>query len=246
MHLRLGPLEVWIGRLESGWRVLTRQGGNPLEENLVCCDTAPLMEPPEDCAVHRFASGSSGDAIVVRPMLADRSIVTRPTAPVTIPAGDSVDLFVSTPIWLRIELPRPVRLLLELPTSRPTDTWLGATTRYGDPAYACRTAAQLLLGDLPPRSHRAVTRVSVRNRASESLRLARLSVPVPSLALYRVESGNLWTQPVIATLAAGSGGQPLVELGATPDGARQVELMAQPREETSPTAIKRALQVLLG
>lgn len=182
-----------------------------------------------------------GDAIVLRPMLADREIVTRPEIPVTVPADDFVDLFVSTPIWVRIELPRPQRLLLELPTKRPVDTWLGPNTLQGYAAYASRTAARVMLGHLPMRAHRAVTRVSMRNRAAESRRLARLSVPVPSLRLYCVESGDFWTQPVIATLAAGYGGQPVVELGETPDAGRRVELVAEPREANSPTAIKRAL-----
>ena len=247
LTVQLGPLTLCLAHLEQQWCIMAQAGDDALDDRASYCDLGPVEEPPADAEVHRFATQATGEKIRLRPVLADRSVVARPKTPVTVPAEDEVTLFVSTPIWVSIELIDPDRWLAEVPTSRPSDTWMGPNTRSGSAAYASRTAARLLLENVPLRAHRAVTRVRVKNLASEALQLERLSVPAPALKLFLDEAGHLWTQPVIATLPMGYSGQPEVDLGEKPLDGSAFRLLSEARESAdSSRVIKRVLEVLLG
>lgn len=66
---------------------------------------------------------------------------------------------------------------------RPSDTWFGPTTSEGEPCYASKTVCRLRVEDVPLRPHRCLTKVTLRNRADDSLSLDRLKLPVNALAL---------------------------------------------------------------
>lgn len=243
---RLGPLQLWLAHRPTEWRIAVLGGGDPL-------DPVAAMDPPADGAdippeadVQRFATATPGDKIELMPALADRPVVARPVPTMTVPAGHRVELFVSTPLWLRFSLPAPKRMLFEVPISRPADTWFGVDTQHGTLCYASRTAARLLLDNLPLLAHRVVTRVAVRNDANDGLLLERLGVPMPNLTLFADRQHRLWTQSVLAGRdPAGSLGP--AELGTGPPAeAIEPRLLAGPREHGAPTVLHRALQVFLG
>lgn len=242
LHLALGPLDLWLADRGREWRVSTLAGDDALADRLEIGEPTTEPEVPEGASTQRFVTRRPGSILRLRPALADRPVVGRPEVPVTVPAGDEVDLFVGTPLWLRLELPDPPRPLLELPTTRPTDTWVGADTRSGQLGYASKTAARVNLDHLPVLPHWAVTRVTVRNEAADGLRLERLSVPAPSLGLYIAPNGRFWTRPIEATRKA-NGGPLAVEL-AKPAG--DLEKVAEPREVTTARVLQRALHVFLG
>lgn len=133
---------------------------------------------------------------MLTPVLADRAIVVRPEAPLYVLAGEDITIFASTPVWLRIEAGSPPRLLTEIPSHRPSDTWFGPDSMEGEMCYAVKTAGRLRLDKVPLRLHRAVTPIHVHNHASDALYLDRVQIPVQYLSLYRGENNFLWTPPV--------------------------------------------------
>ena len=122
-------------------------------------------------------------------------MVSRPLKPVHIPPGQEITFFVSSPLWLRLELPEGNSLLEEFPIRRPSDTWFGPSTQVGELCYASETNCLLSLDELPARPHRAFTPVVISNKGDDMMLLERLNLPVPYLSLYEAD-GRLWTQTV--------------------------------------------------
>lgn len=248
----VGPLELSIARRPGEWRLgWYRNGhkdgdsGSDLPSASVVRDPGPIVDPESAFTVERFLTHSDQEMIRLRPLLADRPMVARPELPLMVPAGEEVDVFVSTPVWVRGELPDPDRILFEIPTTRPSDTWFGPDTRRGVVAYASQTAARLKIDSLPPMPHRAITPLRIRNQASSLLSLERVSVPAHNLRLYADKDGGLWT----ASLAVIRDGlsSPQVEISnEPPNEATEAVLVAEPREVTGRSVLSRAFHVLVG
>ena len=205
-----------------------------------------IEDPDQAFTVNRFLTEHQGDACRLRPLLADRPVVTRPELPLMIPAGDEVKIFVSTPVWVSVELPEPDRLLIELPTQRPSDTWFGPDTRRGVVAYASQTTARLEVSNLGSLPHRAITKVTVRNESDAILPLERICVPAPNLTLFTDRDGSLWTASLSAVRGSGSA-PPAIEIAETPPNeAEDATLLAPPRDPLSRNVLSRALHVLVS
>ena len=154
-------------------------------------------DPPPDSTVLRYSFQKTLDRqIMITPVLADRAVVVRPDAPLYVLAGEDITIFASTPVWIRIEAGSPARLLTEIPSHRPSDTWFGPDTMEGELCYAVRMVGRLRLEKLPLRLHRAVTPIHVHNHASDALYLDRVQIPIQYLSLYQGENDFLWTPPV--------------------------------------------------
>lgn len=172
-------------------------------------DTARLVvpAPPEealpaladidpDAVLNRFSFRQTEASLTIRPALADRAVVVRPETPLYVMNGEEVTLYVSTPLWMCIETGDPPRQLHELPLYRPSDTWFGASTTDGEMCYASRTLGRLQRQELPPRPHRAITPMLIRNYAGEALLFERVRIPVQYLSLYQTPNDYLWTEAV--------------------------------------------------
>jgi hypothetical protein len=116
--------------------------------------------------------------------------------PLHVPAGQETTLFVSTPLWLQLQVHEPLVYLSELPIVRPSDTWFGPSTMEGEICYASQTLGRLSLKNFPHLPHRAVTPVSIHNNTEESFQLERLNLAVPHLSLYSAAGKELWTEAV--------------------------------------------------
>jgi len=206
---RAGPSTVHAERRAADWRIWHE---SEADAYAVVAERAHRLRgaaPPEGAPTLRFTFAETPDTIAVKPLLADRPVIVRPESSLTVPPGERVTLYVSSPVWmaLKLEVRRPRRgraeptpfVLAELPTARPSDTWFGPSTREGELCYAVRTAARLVASDLPLRPHRAVTPVTVENQAATPLPLTRISVPMPYLALHVDRSGRLWSDGVLFT-----------------------------------------------
>jgi len=192
----IGPFSVWITRTDSEWRVAHEYTSHEEDRPLEWRVEFGRCEPSERAVVSRYVFGLTSARLSLKPALADRPVVTRPHTPFYIPSGIDATIFVSTPLWVRIEVNDPPVFLQELPIVRPSDTWFGSSTLEGEICYATRTSARLRLGEVPRRPHRAITPVMVHNRAPSNLFLERLSIPVPYLGLYTDAQGLLWTEPL--------------------------------------------------
>jgi hypothetical protein len=199
---RIGPLSLWAQRLSPEWRFAHEIGDDALDSSLAVQIPADPIDLTTSLEVHRYGFRSCPATVRLTPVAADRPLVVNPEQPVHLPAGEELIIYVSSPLWVRIEVGEPAVELCEVPTFRPTDTWFGPTTLTGELCYASRTSARLHLEDLPVRPHRAVSAVTIRNRARKSLPLERLKLPLPYLSLFTAD-GHLWTETVTFDHEAG-------------------------------------------
>lgn len=239
---RVGPSTVWIYRSEHSWRIIHRPSTDPRTADPMAKRsdvTLPVGEEEmspilagedEELDTSRFSVRSTHEALALEPVLADRPVVSRPEHPIYVLPDESVTLYLSTPLWVRVKLVDSNRTLRELPSHRMSDTWFGPSTREGELCYATRTAGRLRLDRLPLRLHRALTPLRIRNTASDALPLERVQLPAPHLALYVTPSDALWTQAVTMTREPGAEGASVrIQSGPPPDAA-DAELIQEPRE----------------
>jgi hypothetical protein len=238
----IGPSTVWLYRAARDWRVIHRPSTaasrtDPMVHRSNVMVPAPaeaiadLLDADDpDQQTNRYSFHKTKAQVTLTPALADRPVVSRPEHPLSVPPGESVTLYLSTAIWVRVVLPDRDDWLHEMPSHRMSDTWFGASTLDGTLCYATRTAGRLQLDKLPLRLHRAVTPLHVRNRASEALALERVQLPVPHLALYRAPSDTLWTNAVsMRHTAAGAGATVTIDEGP-PSSVPEADRVQPPRE----------------
>ena len=209
----IGPLRLCLRREANDWIVGLYSAPQPLVPTLSV--SVPCATPDwRDLACTRFAFESGHEQLRLTPRLADRPITVRPEHPVTVPSGQAVTFYISTPLWLRLAVGDPAILLDEWPSFRPSDAWFGTPLR-GELCYASRTRAQSRLDDIVATPNRAITPIRVVNRAVESLRIEQLKLPMPNLALYQDAEGRLMTQS-LEFMRSAAGGQAQLKLGAPP------------------------------
>ena len=200
----IGPLSLWIERLAGEWRVARATSSDhlaPAVRVVLPDEGVDIMSLSE---VTRFAVSGDDTTVSLTPALADRALISRPEKPFVVLPQDEITVFVSTSLWVRVEVGDPPRLLMEVPSYRPSDTWFGPDTMEGELCYAARDAMRLNLELVPLRAHRAVTAVHVRNRGMEALTVDRLQLPVAYLSLFEGPEGELWTEDVIFERSAAS------------------------------------------
>ena len=144
----------------------------------------------------RFLEKNTSEKVSVFPMLADRTVVARPSSPLTILAGEKIQLFVSTPIWFYAETVPQGKCLVDVPFWRPSDSWFGASTIDGQLCYAKYTSAKTVLEELNLFAHRATTPITVINSHHKALTINRMNVPVNYLNLYSDDKNQFWTSKI--------------------------------------------------
>jgi hypothetical protein len=191
---RIGSMELWIQRLRGEWLIARKTDASADEDRLSVEMNAPFAGLLELEAVSRFGVSSESEVMSLTPLLADRSVITSPVKPFYIPAGETLTVYVGSPLWVRVEVGSPPLALIEFPIVRPSDTWFGNDTHRGELCYASRTACRLRLDELPVHPHRAVTAVEIKNRASTALLLERMKLPVGYLSLFQDDQQTFWTR----------------------------------------------------
>lgn len=238
---RVGPLELRVARLPHEWRIAWRIDGGALDETLEVSAPLDVGAAPSEFDVRRYASPRVNDTIELRVSLADRPIVMRPIAPFILLPSDEVVLYVSTPVWVVLWAGGPDSELFDVPSFRLSDTWSGRTTTAGDLCYASRTRARLAPELIKWRPGRAVTAITLRNRASTSLELTRVILPMPHLALYHDADHRLWTDGVVAEGSADAGD---IDVRVVPPPVEDPRRLAAPRQGVDSNRIARVLGAL--
>jgi hypothetical protein len=241
----IGPLRLAMRRARHEWQL--GYGWVEVTDAEVVCSVATTTDPlPAYENQERYVFRETGEALQIRPALADRPVISRPVTPFHLPAGEEATLFVSSPVWLHLSVPEPACDLTEVPIQRSSDTWFGPSTREGQLCYDSRTAGRLHLEEVPKRPHRAVTRVVIRNEGSDALRLERLSLPAPYLAVFEADDGLLWTTPV-TLVRDHTGEMGMVKIHERPpQEARGAKRLSPPREKPTQGSLVRALSALFG
>ena len=187
---------------------------------------------------------SSPEQISILPALADRSVVSRPLKPITVPFGQSASIYVSTPLWFTISAGSPLQKLFEIPIQRPSDTWFGESTLAGEICYASRTHGRLNPEHLIALPYRAITQVHIQNHAAAPLLIERLNVPVPYLTLFHNQAGSLWTEAIsMAQRRETSLAEFNIEDGP-PASAGRVAPIGAPRQNPQKGMLVRAFSAL--
>jgi hypothetical protein len=239
----LGTLALSIGHGDDEWTLAT----SAIAEEEASAKAVFNIEKglPENVDERFVHSGESGQ-VSLAPLLADRPVVIRPRQPVALLSGQTITLYLSTPIWLQIMVSDPPVMLKELPVLQLSDTWFGPSTREGEVCYAGRTQARHNAAELPDRPHRAITPLTIHNKASSPLPLEKISLPVPMLALYGDDNGRLWTQSVTLTREEGSNLAVVRIDSKAPESDRKLTRLAEPRQETGRSGVTRAFSLLFG
>lgn len=144
----------------------------------------------------RFLEKSTSEILKVFPLLADRTVIARPSSPLTILAGEKIQLYISTPIWFYAETFPGGKSIVDLPFWRPSDSWFGSSTIDGQLCYAKYTSAKTQVEELDLHSHHATTSIIVVNNHKKALIINRVNVPVNHLHLYSDEQNQLWTSRI--------------------------------------------------
>ncbi len=242
--LSLGPLIVQLHRGNEEWLVAWEREDGAAEPM-----RASMLRSRNEFQAdeyHRYVTcNACGDA-AARPMLADRPVVVRPHQPVFILPGEDATLYISSPVWIRLEVGDPPQVLLEIPVLRLSDSWFGPTTREGELCYATRTHARNSLAEVLRRPHRAVTPVRIHNRAASQLPIEKLSLPVPLLSIYGDEDGTLWTESVSLTRNPDTEMAALAITPGAPHDTTSAKLLTGPREFVERGSLVRAFHGLFG
>lgn len=190
----VGQRAILIKRKATEWNIWNIE--NQEEDQDIVVSAGEKFALESDADIGRFLEKASSDKIKVFPKLADRSVIARPSSPLTILAGEKVQLFISTPIWFYAETFPSAKCLVDLPFWRPSDSWFGSSTIDGQLCYAKYTSAKTKLEELDLHPHRATTSITVINSHNKELIINRINVPVNYLHLYSDDKNQLWTSGI--------------------------------------------------
>jgi hypothetical protein len=193
----IGALQLGIERQPREWRIAS-SSGEDLEKNSIQVGAdkpAGTFEKLQD--FKRFMFHQTSSTITLTPILADRAQVSHADTPFYLPPNQEATIYVSSPVWVRIESGNPKTTLLEVPVIRQSDTWHGPNTLEGELCYASRTFCRTDLENLPVRSHRVMTPVIIYNYSKSPLLIEQLSLPLPYLSIYVDGTGGLWTEELV-------------------------------------------------
>lgn len=240
---KIGPLEIMVQRLQSEW-LATHQQINETELE----DAWHFERGTEDLReveqVSRFAFQKTSELLMVLPALADRSVVSRPISPFTVPAGEHSEIFISTPLWFTAATGKLAQSLFEIPFVRLSDTWFGPSTQEGEVCYAVRTNVRLNLENLEVRPYRAITQVRINNEADEPLLVERLNLPVTYLSLFNGGGSGLWTEAVTMVQSRGTSLSEFKIEKEPPSVVENAKLIAPPRQTAEKGMLVRAFSAI--
>lgn len=247
-HWEIGPLRLVVQRLPNECQIAYEwdEAASLDTETWERTISAPDISQLGYANVERYVLRQPDTTLGVMPDLADRPIITRPFTPLHILAEEEATIFVSSPLWVSVEVGEPPTKLQEVPIMRPSDTWFGPSTMEGELCYASRTYARLSLDNIPARSHRAITKITVYNKADSQLLIERLSLPVPYLSLFQSADGLLWTQAVTLMRTRATGMAVFQIEQEPPAEAKDAKLIRDPRQPAERSMIIRAFGTLFG
>ena len=244
---RLGPLTLYVRRLEGEWVVWHTSDGDPHDKMLDIQIPAPDVTEPESQQTVRFTVSGRSERVRLSPLLADRPVISRPESPMIVPGEEDVTTYVSTPLWVGLGIGSSTEMLAEIPVNRLSNTWFGPSTMEGELCYASMTHFVVDSGRVPRSMHRTITKVRIRNSSKTPLELERLNLPLRHLSLLRMADGHLQTQDV-TLIRSEDGSNVQVEFVEHDEKATSTgsEILAEPRESAGGTALVRALGSIFG
>lgn len=193
----IGPLLLGIERQKHEWRIASNSSDDSGKSDImVAAEECPGFAK-ENLEFRRFIFQRTDSKITLTPIIADRSQVSHAEIPFYLSPDQHVTIYVSSPLWVRIETGKTKAILEDIPTLRQSDTWHGPNTREGELCYSSQTFCRTDLEDLPVRANRILTPVKIYNHAKYSLLIEQLSIPLPYLSVFIDANGYFWTEEII-------------------------------------------------
>ncbi len=170
---KIGQLVTCVDRFNHQWHITTyHEGEQPFKT---------------------FAAQTS-NTISLKPVLPDRALLSLLDRPCYIPLGETLQVYISVPLWIQISAGHPSTVLDEFATETLADTWFGKSTRAGELCYNNPIHGSPRLEDLSQDSTHAIIPVSIENRTKGTNLLHELKISLDNLALYSDKKNRLWTE----------------------------------------------------
>ncbi len=243
----IGPLRLIVRRMSTEWQIAFERKDDH-DNNTTIELIEDTNELPESLSENsRYVFHDSTEPLLVTPLLPDRPVISRPSTPFNLTAGEEVTLYVSLPLWLELAIDsRPKKILKIIAIQRPSDTWFGPSTLEGELCYASTTHCRLNLDEIPQRPHRAITPVLIRNMADTNLSLERLNLPAPLLPLYAAVDGQLWT-PQVTLIREKDGDVAELKIdNQPPKEAEMAQLLSESRNKAGNGSLIRAFNAVFS
>ncbi len=193
--LRIGALECWFTIKENEWHFeYFHNAYNESDSEKPIKFTQPKKRPSNPGEVLRFIQSTPIKTLRIKPRMPDRSIVTKPSSPISLPPSQSVTLYLSTPLWIGVYAENQETPLVELPSIKLSDTWFGPKPHIGELCYASNFSGRMNWSNLPKRESRIITPIVIENSSKETLKLEKISIPSAHLDVFISANGMLCTQ----------------------------------------------------
>lgn len=242
-YWQIGPLQIWLLHEQNEWSLRHLSLPDPFcAESQI--EVSSQRTVPAELHTQRFAIRQRNSQVRLTPRCPDRPMISRPSSPFSITAKERVTLYLSTPVWVSIEVGSPARSLLDIPTYRPSDTWFGPDTLQGELCYASRLQARFHADEIQWTPHRAITSVEIINSTKTAILLERLCLPLPHFSIYSNDKNFLWTQSATLELTGEDGLAHLRIHRLPPTEAGQVQRLSPAREPISDNFMFRAISAL--
>lgn len=170
---KIGNVVICLDRYNNEWNITThREGEQPFKS----------------------FSAQAANRITLKPVLPDKPILCKLDRPLYIPSGESIQLYISAPVWIRIEAGTAATVIDEIPTEVLPDTWFGNNTRDGELCYANRYPCSPYLDDLIRDTTSITIPFLITNQTKSTMLIETLKVPLNNLSIYRDAENSFWTE----------------------------------------------------
>lgn len=189
---RAGHTAVWVQKSGDDWMIAAESDEGDFSYHTI----EQAMSLPIDREWKRWTGLGGYSSVKFSPAFPDRPLVVKTRAPVMIPSGQTIDLYLNIPIWVEVcvEEGEHSQVLGLFPSRTLSNTWFG-TQFEGELCYVLKNLARRSKDDLLIEPLAATCRFTITNRFEDPLPLDRLRVLPQHLTIYKSRR-RLWTSPV--------------------------------------------------
>ncbi len=246
LSLRFGPLSIYLGHFYQEWRVSWTTTNDYLDNSFALHHPFTGEIPHELMSMIRYTySRPANHFVKITPVLGDLPFVAKPTKPLMVLPDETVRIFMSIPLFVRIETEDPYHLLEDIPVLQSPKTWFGDSTVRGEICYATRIKAVLNQSELINRPYRAISQLEIQNRSAHPLHVERLKVPAPFLSLFQGDDGLYYTS-VMNFVCDYDGTIRNVDIDSQEDQFRDKVLISSPRQYVKDKNLLHPLTYIFG
>jgi len=182
---------------------------------------------PPELQWSRWALKQKIENIRFVPCFPDLPLVVTPEYAFRLGQGAQVRIFVSVPLWVRLELDqKKAPTILEIPTIPLQRTWFG-TFAEGEVCYWSSTRVRRELGG-PSKPNVATCPIQITNGSDIELNVEKLALRVGRLSLFG-QDNQFWSDEVQIEYRGSNEVSKIMMSGRTPPEASGAQLITAPR-----------------